>query len=275
MHVATVIGSVWATKKDPTLEGVRLLVVRPYTTDGEPSAETMIAGEAFTPGGGLPTPGQAWPAPPAGPEPHQAPPTTIGPLQQTHAPLAGPAAASAAQTSGSDGGPPQFTTGRVGLSGHGPDRVSRRAIEIGAVLASMAAVAALVFFLAGRDGGNPTGTGEETVAAIAAAGGEAIAVAGDMTSRADVDNLVAKTQAAYGASIDILVNVVGGLVQRKKLSEMDDEFFDRLMRLNVTSTFLTTHAVAPHMPDGAAIVNFSSQAGRDGGGVVPGVRWSP
>ena len=38
------------------------------------------------------------------------------------------------------------------------------------------------------------------------------------------------------------------------------------MRLNVTSTFLTTHAIAPHMGEGSAIVNFSSQAGRDGGG---------
>ena len=112
---------------------------------------------------------------------------------------------------------------------------------------------------------NP-GAGEETVAAITAAGGEAIAVAGDMTSRADVAILVEKTQAAYGNNIDVLVNVVGGLVQRKKLAEMDDEFFDRLMRLNVTSTFLTTHAVAPLMPEGSAIVNFSSQAGRDGGG---------
>lgn len=45
MHVATVIGNVWATKKDATLEGVRLLVVRPFTTDGKESAETMIAAD--------------------------------------------------------------------------------------------------------------------------------------------------------------------------------------------------------------------------------------
>ncbi|MEN7344224.1 MAG: glucose 1-dehydrogenase [Pseudomonadota bacterium] len=109
-------------------------------------------------------------------------------------------------------------------------------------------------------------SGKETVAAIEAAGGTAIAVAGDMTVKEDVDNLVAKTREAFGDSIDILVNVVGGLVARQSLSEMDDAFFDRLMRLNVTSTFLTTHATAPHMGEGGAIVNFSSQAGRDGGG---------
>lgn len=108
--------------------------------------------------------------------------------------------------------------------------------------------------------------GAETVAAIEAAGGTAIAVAGDMTKKADVNNLVAEARKAFGDSIDVLVNVVGGLVARKPLNEMDDEFFDRVMRLNVTSTFLTTQAVVPHMGSGSAIVNFASQAGRDGGG---------
>ena len=108
--------------------------------------------------------------------------------------------------------------------------------------------------------------GEATIAAIEASGGEAVAIRGDMTSKPDVDNLVGEARKAFGGSIDILVNVVGGLVARKKLSEMDDEFFDRLLRLNVTSTFLTTQGVVPHMPSGGAIVNFASQAGRDGGG---------
>lgn len=52
MHVATVIGSVWATKKDASLDGLRLLVVRPYTTDGKPSAETMIAADPIGAGEG-------------------------------------------------------------------------------------------------------------------------------------------------------------------------------------------------------------------------------
>ena len=108
--------------------------------------------------------------------------------------------------------------------------------------------------------------GADTVASIEAAGGSAVAVAGDMTSKDDVDKLVDEARSAFGDSIDVLVNVVGGLVARKPLAEMDDEFFDRVMRLNVTSTFMTTQAVAPYMGSGAAIVNFSSQAGRDGGG---------
>jgi 3-oxoacyl-[acyl-carrier protein] reductase len=47
---------------------------------------------------------------------------------------------------------------------------------------------------------------------------------------------------------------------------MDADFFNFLMRLNVTSTFLVTQAVVPLMQSGASIINFSSQAGRDGGG---------
>jgi 3-oxoacyl-[acyl-carrier protein] reductase len=113
---------------------------------------------------------------------------------------------------------------------------------------------------------NNAAEGEATVATIQQAGGEAIAVKGDMTKQADVDNLVAEARNAFGDTIDILVNVVGGLVARKPLAEMDEEFFEYVMKLNVTSTFLTTKAVVPHMRDGGAIVNFSSQAGRDGGG---------
>ena len=108
--------------------------------------------------------------------------------------------------------------------------------------------------------------GDDTVKAIEASGGTAIAVAADMTRKADVDALIAATREAFGDQIDVLVNVVGGMVARKPLAEMDDEFFDLLMRLNVTSTFLATQAVVPHMQSGAAIVNFASQAGRDGGG---------
>lgn len=108
--------------------------------------------------------------------------------------------------------------------------------------------------------------GDATVAAIEAAGGTAIAIAGDMTKPADVENLVNETRAAFGDAIDILVNVVGGLVARKSLEEMDLEFFESIMRLNVSSTFLTCKQVIPHMGDGSAIVNLASLAGRDGGG---------
>ena len=113
---------------------------------------------------------------------------------------------------------------------------------------------------------NNASEGESTVAAIREAGGEAVSVRGDMTKQADVENLVAETRQAFGDSIDILVNVVGGLVARKTLAEMDEDFFEYVMKLNLTSTFLAAKAVVPYMGDGGSIINFSSQAGRDGGG---------
>lgn len=107
---------------------------------------------------------------------------------------------------------------------------------------------------------------DETVSAVEAAGGKAIAVKGDMTQKADVDNLVAEAAKAFGNDIHVLVNNVGGLVARKKLGEMDEEFLNHVMALNVNSTFLTTQAVVPHMPTGSSIINLASLAGRDGGG---------
>lgn len=94
----------------------------------------------------------------------------------------------------------------------------------------------------------------------------AIIVQGDMTKGADVEDLVKQTTDAFGQSIDGLVNIVGGLVQRKTVDEMDEDFFDYVMKLNLNSTFLTVKAVAPLMSEGSSIVNFASQAGRDGGG---------
>lgn len=101
---------------------------------------------------------------------------------------------------------------------------------------------------------------------FAAAGTQAIIEKGDMTSKADVDSLVNKAVAEFGGNIDGVVNVVGGLVQRKTMEEMDEEFFDHVMKLNLNSTFLVVKAAKEHMKEGASIVNFASQAGRDGGG---------
>lgn len=107
---------------------------------------------------------------------------------------------------------------------------------------------------------------EETVRMIAAAGGKGSAIQGDVTDPASVERLIAKTREAFGPSIHILVNVAGGLVARKPVLEMDQAFWNRLLALNLTSVFTMTKAVLPFMPDGGTIVNFSSQAARDGGG---------
>jgi len=107
---------------------------------------------------------------------------------------------------------------------------------------------------------------KETVRIIEAEGGTAVIVYGDMTKAADAENLAAKAREAFGDKIDILVNVAGGLVGRKKLVEMEESFFDFLMDLNFKSVYLVSKAVVPFMPEGGSIINFSSLAARDGGG---------
>jgi len=113
---------------------------------------------------------------------------------------------------------------------------------------------------------NNKSAGEEVVNEITKAGGTALLVGGDMTKKQDVDRLVAETVEAFGSQIDILVNNVGGLVERKTLLEADEDFLNHVMSLNFNSTFLATQAVVPHMSNGGAIVNLASLAGRDGGG---------
>lgn len=107
---------------------------------------------------------------------------------------------------------------------------------------------------------------DETLKAIQHVGGEAIVVKADMTKATEVEALVAEARKAFGDEIHVLVNVVGGLVARKTTAEMDENFWDFVMNVNLKSVFLAVKAVTPFMPSGSSIINFSSLAARDGGG---------
>lgn len=107
---------------------------------------------------------------------------------------------------------------------------------------------------------------DQTLQLIKNAGGEAIAIQADMTKAADVKNAVDACVNAFGSVIHVLVNVAGGLMGRKPLADLDEEFWDAVINVNLKSAYLVTRAVVPHMTEGGAIVNFSSQAARDGGG---------
>jgi len=107
---------------------------------------------------------------------------------------------------------------------------------------------------------------ETLLAELKEAGADAIVTQGDMTKSEDVAKLVKATTDAFGEKIDGLVNVVGGLVERKTIEEMDEDFFNYVIGLNLNSTFLSFKHTLPYMNSGASIVNLASQAGRDGGG---------
>jgi 3-oxoacyl-[acyl-carrier protein] reductase len=107
---------------------------------------------------------------------------------------------------------------------------------------------------------------KEVVGEIEKNGGRALAVRADVTSAAETAELIDATRKAFGGSVDILVNNAGGLIARKKLDEMDGDFWDAVLTLNLKSVFLVTRAAVPFMPEGSAIVNLASLAARDGGG---------
>ena len=107
-----------------------------------------------------------------------------------------------------------------------------------------------------------------TVALINAAGGQAIAIGGDVTREADVAAMVARTVSAFGR-IDCAFNnagiaprAVGPAGQR--LHELGQEAFDRMLAVNLTGVFLCLkHEIAQMLSQGGggAIVNTASIAG--------------
>ncbi|MBS1510180.1 MAG: SDR family oxidoreductase [Bacteroidetes bacterium] len=107
---------------------------------------------------------------------------------------------------------------------------------------------------------------KETLKMITDAGGTAILAQGDMTQSADVKKVVDLCTTAFGNGINVLVNIAGGLMGRKTIAEIDETFWDAVMNVNLKSVYLVCKEVIPHMPAGSAIVNFASQAARDGGG---------
>ncbi|MHA6484908.1 SDR family NAD(P)-dependent oxidoreductase [Paenibacillus sp. strain BS8-2] len=109
---------------------------------------------------------------------------------------------------------------------------------------------------------------EETVEAIQAIGGEAIAIQADVTDLNKIDELVAEVEGAFGDSISILVNNAGHLVQRLSNAEMTDELYTKVMDVNMKSTVFVSKAVIPGMKKlgGGRIVNLTSVAAHNGGG---------
>ncbi|HET7341522.1 MAG TPA: SDR family NAD(P)-dependent oxidoreductase [Methylomirabilota bacterium] len=86
---------------------------------------------------------------------------------------------------------------------------------------------------------------EGTRRAIEAAGGAAVAVAGDLTDETAAGRLIAAAVERFGR-VEILVNNVGGS-RNAKVWEMRAEDWDFVLRLNLRPTFLCTRAAVPHM----------------------------
>jgi NAD(P)-dependent dehydrogenase (short-subunit alcohol dehydrogenase family) len=122
----------------------------------------------------------------------------------------------------------------------------------------------------GREGGAVIVNGREAeavaavVQAIEREGGRAVPAVADVTQPEAVERMVAAGLAQYGA-IDILVNNAGGGTMARWLDDLTLESWLRSITTNLTSTFLVTKAVVPHMRErqSGRIVMVASVAGRN------------
>lgn len=97
---------------------------------------------------------------------------------------------------------------------------------------------------------------EEVVAAIAAAGGTAIAVQGDVSDAAQAKALIDAAVAQLGR-LDILVNN-SGVYEFAAIEDLTVEHYRRQFDVNVLGVLLATQAATPHLGEGSSIINISS-----------------
>jgi NAD(P)-dependent dehydrogenase (short-subunit alcohol dehydrogenase family) len=104
---------------------------------------------------------------------------------------------------------------------------------------------------------------EKTAAEI---GEAAVGLAVDIADEAAVERLVRQSLDAFGR-IDALCNNAGIMDTMALPADTTTDMWDRVLRVNLTGTFLVTKAVLPQMlAQGAgAIVNTASEAGIRGG----------
>ncbi|MCX7294733.1 SDR family oxidoreductase [Janthinobacterium sp.] len=99
---------------------------------------------------------------------------------------------------------------------------------------------------------------DQLVAAIAAAGGSAIAVRANVADVADVQALFDAAEAAFGG-VDVLVNNAGIMPPvLPTLADTDDATFDRLFAINVKGSFNTMRQAATRLRRGGSVINFST-----------------
>ncbi|MGW0877284.1 SDR family oxidoreductase [Streptomyces sp. NPDC002740] len=101
---------------------------------------------------------------------------------------------------------------------------------------------------------------EETVAAVEAAGGRAVAVTGDVADEGAMADAFGAVEGAFGG-IDVVVHTAG-VMTLGPIAEFDLDAFDRLMRTNVRGAFVVAREAARRVRDGGAVVTFSTSVTR-------------
>jgi NAD(P)-dependent dehydrogenase (short-subunit alcohol dehydrogenase family) len=125
---------------------------------------------------------------------------------------------------------------------------------------------------------------EETVQEIKAGGGNAIAIAGDVSDTSDAKRMVESTVEAYG-SIDVVLNSAGVISDTAILGDAvpEDRFertaalYDRVLEVNLRGTYLICWLAIQQMREngGGSIINISSINGVVGAPIGLGSGFDP
>jgi NAD(P)-dependent dehydrogenase (short-subunit alcohol dehydrogenase family) len=158
------------------------------------------------------------------------------------------------------GGGPGALAGKVAIITGASRGIGR------ATAAHFAALGAAVT-LAARD----TAALEANARAIEAAGGRALAQPSDVSDERSVEQLFARTVAAFGR-VDIVVNAAGAIAN-VPFAQMEAATWDRVIGVNLRGTFLCCRAAFRQMmpQGGGVIINLSSLSGVKGVEKFPGL----
>ncbi|RAJ00415.1 3-oxoacyl-[acyl-carrier protein] reductase [Chitinophaga skermanii] len=101
---------------------------------------------------------------------------------------------------------------------------------------------------------------DNVIAAIKAAGGDAIALQADVSNPNNVRSLFDNAIAHYGR-IDILVNNAG-VILYKLIKDTTDEDLSNIIDINIKGVFYTLREAATRLADNGSIINFSTSVNR-------------
>lgn len=90
---------------------------------------------------------------------------------------------------------------------------------------------------------------------------DAIFIKADVTQKSDIQAVIDKALTTYG-QIDILYNGAGIHDAYDNAVELEEDFYDKLMAINVKAPYLASKMVIPHFikQGGGTIINVGSQA---------------
>ncbi|WP_297092645.1 SDR family NAD(P)-dependent oxidoreductase [uncultured Draconibacterium sp.] len=97
-------------------------------------------------------------------------------------------------------------------------------------------------------------------------GQKAICLQADLTNEQEAKKCISEAVKAMG-TFDVLINNSGSLVKRSFVGDIEMDYWQKLIDINLTTMMLVTREIIPHLnsEEGSSIVNVASLAGRVGG----------